>query len=114
MPPTLTGKKQSEAAASLGAGDVVKVLLGDSRVDPTAVDNEAIQQAANLAVLEHLLADARVDPTADKCRVLTRCCQFGLRRCALACCRTSALFRASRTSRTRRAAAMARSWRCFC
>lgn len=46
----------------------VKLLLADSRVDPTADNNLAIQVASengNAEVVKLLLADSRVDPTVD-------------------------------------------------
>ena len=55
-------------AAKSGADRVVRVLLLDGRVDPSAGDNDAIISAAengHQEVVSLLLLDPRVDPSAD-------------------------------------------------
>jgi len=57
----------SEAACE-GEAEVVRALLADSRVDPTADNNFAIRVASGYGyaeVVRALLADPRVDPAAD-------------------------------------------------
>ncbi len=52
---------------SNGRTEVVKLLLADPRVDPSAKDNEAIQLASEYGYAESvklLLADPRSDPSA--------------------------------------------------
>ncbi|KAI8891863.1 ankyrin repeat-containing domain protein, partial [Globomyces pollinis-pini] len=47
---------------------IVEMLLSDSRVDPSASNNQAIRYAAHkghLQVVKLLIADSRVDPSAD-------------------------------------------------
>jgi len=55
-------------AAEKGQTSVVKMLLADAHVNPSANDNDAICIASakgHTDVVEVLLADARVDPTAN-------------------------------------------------
>jgi ankyrin repeat protein len=63
-------RSDSSLQSAIQANDIarVKVLLTDSRVDPAADDNEAIQCASHMGhveVVKALLADPRVDPAAD-------------------------------------------------
>ena len=54
-------------ASAKGHVEVVKILLSDKRVDPTADDNYAFQWASEygqVEVVKILLSDKRVDPTA--------------------------------------------------
>ena len=47
---------------------IIKLLLADPRVDPSAKDNQAIRRASQYGYTETvklLLADPRVDPSAD-------------------------------------------------
>ena len=53
-------------ACENGHGDVVRILLADPRVEPSAIDNQAIRCASWFGyseVVKLLLADPRVDPT---------------------------------------------------
>ena len=55
-------------ASMNGHLEVVRVLLKDSRVDPSADNNQAIQFASengHLEVVRELLKDSRVDPSAN-------------------------------------------------
>ena len=57
-----------ESACSDGHTEVVKLLLADPGVDPSAEDNWCIRQASSLGqteVVKLLLADPGVDPSAD-------------------------------------------------
>jgi hypothetical protein len=54
-------------AAGIGYTDAVKLLLSDSRVDPSAEDNEALRDAArngHVEIVKLLLSDSRVDPSS--------------------------------------------------
>lgn len=53
----------------IGELEVIKLLLSDPRVDPSACENEAIRNATkngHLEVVKLLLSDPRVDPSACK------------------------------------------------
>lgn len=55
-------------SASRGYTEIVKLLLKDERVDPTACDNYALRWAAlegHIEVVKVLLADGRADPAAE-------------------------------------------------
>jgi hypothetical protein len=55
-------------AASRGYTEIVKLLLTDERVDPTACDNYALRYAASdghIEVVRVLLVDGRSDPAAE-------------------------------------------------
>ena len=60
-------------ASENGHSEVVRELLKDSRVDPSADNNYAIQRASkngHLEVVRELLKDSRVDPSAyDNCAI---------------------------------------------
>jgi ankyrin repeat protein len=54
-------------AAEMGFNDAVKLLLSDSRVDPSADDNIALCNAAqegHVEIVKLLLSDSRVNPSA--------------------------------------------------
>jgi hypothetical protein len=56
------------SASETGLVDVVRSLLLDNRVDPSARDNEAIKVASkngHTKIIEILIASERVDPTAQ-------------------------------------------------
>lgn len=62
------GKRFEKTTMNDHCLEVMKLLLADPCVDPTANDNYVIQYAAvenNLHSIELLLADSRVDPTAN-------------------------------------------------
>jgi len=57
-----------QKSSQFGHTDVVRLLLVDSRLDPTVDDNYAILiscENGHAAVVQLLLADGRADPTAD-------------------------------------------------
>jgi ankyrin repeat protein len=67
-------------AAYIGFNDAVKLLLSDSRVDPSAWDNQAFIHASkygSLEIVKLLLSDARVDPSARNNRALVDASQNG-------------------------------------
>mgnify|MGYP003340515310 CR=1 FL=1 len=64
-----------QCAAEYGHLEVVRLLLQDSRVDPSANDNKATisaSQMKHLFVVNLLLADSRVDPSARGNEALKR------------------------------------------
>ena len=67
-------------AVEHGNALVVEILLQDSRVDPSAHENEAIRTAAyhgHLAVVEVLLGDIRVDPSVHENDAIRMAAQQG-------------------------------------
>lgn len=55
-------------AAQNGHLSIVKLLLNDPRVDPTAEDNYPLRKSAangHIKVVEELLKDPRVDPSCN-------------------------------------------------
>lgn len=59
---------------------IVKALLADSRIDPSANNNEAVYQAAKLpdpSILRLLLIDSRVNPAVDDNEPLIKAAELG-------------------------------------
>lgn len=60
--------------------NVIRVLLGDERVDPAANGNAAIREACrygNVATVRILLSDERVNPADNNNAALRKACRYG-------------------------------------
>ena len=67
-------------ACEYGHTEVVKLLLGDERVDPADYDNYAVRWASekgHIEVVKLLLKDKRVDPSDDNNRAVGWACENG-------------------------------------
>ena len=68
-----------QQASALGHHKVVKMLLTDPRVDPSAEDDYALKEAcgnSETAVVQILLADPRVNPATDNNRAIRKACSM--------------------------------------
>ena len=66
--PTLSDNLPIRIVSQYGRLEIVKLLMADSRVDPSGRNNEAIllaSQQGHVDVVRLLLTDPRVDPFAD-------------------------------------------------
>jgi hypothetical protein len=57
-------------AVKLGNTEIVRLLLSDPRVDPSARNNQAIINAKNTSIIRLLLNDKKVDPSAQNNKAL--------------------------------------------